>query len=90
MITGAAFSRFVGQVVVTAEGESCFYCGNPTGDPAVVWSGFGGEIFLHPACCVELAIRVLRDVHAMECKAHLHLVLVQDADKAGADLQRGR
>ncbi len=75
MITGVGFSRFVGQVIVTAEEETCFYCGNPTFDPAIVWSGFGGKIFLHPACCVELGIRVLRDVHELECKTNSRLVL---------------
>ncbi len=79
MITGAAFSRFVGTVVVTAESHICFYCGNPTQDPAIVWSGFGDEMFLHPTCCVELAIRVLRDVHELEGKTHSRLVLQRDS-----------
>lgn len=75
-ITGAAFSRFVGTVVVSAEKETCFYCGRPTSDPAIVWSGFGGEIFLHPACVAELALRLFRDLHELECRSHARLALV--------------
>ncbi len=75
MITGVAFSRFVGTVIVTAEGHICFFCGNPTHDPAIVWSGFGDEIFLHPACSMELVLRLVRDVHELEHKTDSRLVL---------------
>lgn len=80
MITGASLSKFVGQIVVTAQGEECFYCHHKLADPAIAWWGAGGiTIFLHPQCVVELAIRLFRDVHELECRTHSRLSFVRDA-----------
>lgn len=77
MITGVAFARFVGQVVVTAEGRECFYCHGPLSDPAIAWWGGDGiTMFLHPACVAELALRLFRDLHELECKTHSRLAMV--------------
>lgn len=56
----------------TAAGAICFYCGKATSDPAIHWMGFPMDIFLHPGCCVDLSIRLLRDVHQWQCVHHHH------------------
>jgi hypothetical protein len=66
MITGLDHSRLAGEVIVTARGERCFFCDEPTEDPAIVWFGATGEIFLHAACTAELAVRLFRDLHELE------------------------
>jgi hypothetical protein len=53
-------------LVITADEQRCFLCGEATADPAVLWSGFSEDVFLHPACAVEMTIRLLRDVHELE------------------------
>jgi len=63
-----------GEVVVTALGETCFYCDQPTSDPAITWHGATGAIWFHPACAVELCIRLNRDVLEWECRANARLV----------------
>jgi len=49
-------------------GTSCFYCGYPLKGTIVAWWGNGADIYLHPSCVVELTIRMLRDVHEIECQ----------------------
>lgn len=45
----------------------CFYCAGPfTKVPFVYWRGEPGFLALHPACFVELFIRLARDVHQVE------------------------
>lgn len=51
----------------TAVGDTCFYCGRLTRDPAVLWLGHTGRMVLHPPCVVELTIRLMRDLHEWEC-----------------------
>ncbi len=75
MITGASKYRPGDQVIITALGQTCFYCRGSTTDPGITWMGATGEIFLHPSCAVELVIRLLRDVHELECSSGLRLKL---------------
>ncbi|MEW6049028.1 MAG: hypothetical protein AB1609_21585 [Bacillota bacterium] len=56
--------------IITAHGQRCFYCGKPTEDPAVEWHGYTAQIFLHPACAVDLLLRLARDVWEFECRHH--------------------
>lgn len=55
-----------------AKSQCCFYCYKLVTTPAVLWAGEGGRIFLHAGCAVDLAIRILRDVHEIECKTHTY------------------
>ena len=48
--------------------QPCYYCYSPLTSPFVVWMGAGEPIALHPACVVELSIRLFRDVHEIECE----------------------
>lgn len=52
-------------IAFTAAGQQCFYCGERSIDPAIHWSGFTGEVYIHEACVVELAIRLFRDLHQL-------------------------
>ena len=50
--------------------DPCFYCGSPVvSTRGVYWMGSpkAYTIVLHPACTVNLTIRLLRDVHAIQC-----------------------
>ena len=63
----------------SANGESCFYCHKPiSADPAIFWFGGDCEVFLHPTCTVEWCLRLLRDVHEIECHEHVRVQLVAD------------
>jgi hypothetical protein len=55
-----------GDVVVTADGEACFYCGHPTSDPALVWAGETETIFLHAGCWIDWSIRMNSDLHRLQ------------------------
>lgn len=57
------------QMLKVDAGKPCFYCGKPLAAPIVQWMGCGTNrpLLLHPDCCVELTIRLLRDVHEGEC-----------------------
>ena len=58
-------------------GCTCFYCSRAiVHHPYIDWMGDGSTIFLHPGCAVDLAIRVLKDVHEIECKFHgeVHII----------------
>src|SRR5215207_7970191 len=46
----------------------CYYCGAYLGSPFVMWQGAGDPLALPPSCTVELTIRLLRDVHQVECE----------------------
>ncbi len=65
-LTGAGPWSRTGMVVPTAISHNCFFCGDPTTDPAVIWCGETGEIYLHPGCCADLAIRLFRDLHELQ------------------------
>jgi hypothetical protein len=47
----------------------CYYCHRQLGEGyGVMWAGAGPEqLALHPECAVELTLRLLRDVHQIEC-----------------------
>lgn len=55
------------------EGQQCFYCYAPIRAIAVFWMGAAGELWLHPACVVELTIRLYRDVHEVECGTNTYV-----------------
>lgn len=69
-LTGPDYWPATSTVLITAKGRTCFYCYHAVADPAVVWSGATGEIFLHAPCVVELTIRLYRDVHQLETATH--------------------
>ena len=48
--------------------QPCYYCGHSLTSPFIAWMGAGEAIALHPACTVELGIRLFRDVHQIECE----------------------
>lgn len=48
-----------------ADGQTCFYCGEATANPAIFWFGTQ-ELYLHPTCCLSLCIALLRDVHEIK------------------------
>ena len=50
--------------------QPCYYCAGVLESPFLVWMGAGEALTLHPACTVELTIRLLRDVHQVECQSH--------------------
>jgi hypothetical protein len=62
-ITWVGFWCANGTVVVTATGETCFYCGRALADPAITWHGETGDIWMHPGCAVDLTIRLHSDLH---------------------------
>lgn len=55
----------VSGIAFTAVGQVCLYCGKSLADPAIHWSGFGAEIYLHDPCVDELVIRLNRDRHEL-------------------------
>jgi hypothetical protein len=74
VITGPDPTRIATSgLVITADEQRCFFCGEATTDPCVMWSGFSDDVFLHPECAVELAMRLLRDVRALEHRSGYRL-----------------
>lgn len=61
-IDGNAATLFVLQ-----PGQKCFYCYQEITDIAVMWSG-EFDLWLHPACCQRLMLRLSRDCWEIECK----------------------
>ena len=54
----------------------CFYCFQPiTAGIAVNWMGYGGNIFMHPACALDFSVRFMRDIH----EAQLLLAVPDDS-----------
>lgn len=47
----------------SAVGMTCFLCGESLHDPAVFWMGVTGELYLHPACVLDLFVCLCRDLH---------------------------
>ena len=67
MITGPDPARIARSgLIITAADQQCFVCCEPVDDPSIMWSGFSADIFFHPACALELAIRLMRDIHEYE------------------------
>jgi hypothetical protein len=58
----------------------CFYCGHAMTLPGVQWLGATDEIWLHPSCVIELAIRLFRDVHEIECRSDLYITARTTSD----------
>ena len=52
----------------------CFFCfevltlWGDTRTPIIHWAGATGDIYLHPDCVLQLAIRMFRDVHEVQIK----------------------
>ena len=62
-------------VLPTAIGQSCFYCGTRTTDPAWTWSGeVGNPIYLHVSCALNLSIRMMRDMWLYQKRADIKAV----------------
>lgn len=57
-------------LVNSAIGHSCFFCHTLLDDPAVCWSGADADIYLHPDCVPDLAVRMFRDVHEIRNSAY--------------------
>jgi hypothetical protein len=72
--------RFHPNADTIRRGRACYYCGKVITSPAVIWSGFGDDIALHPACVLEWTIRLMRDVWQVQCEGHLHVELITDKD----------
>ena len=53
---------------VREERRPCFFCVEPMIPPLVHWMGAGGDIYLHPDCVFNLALRLYRDVHEIQQK----------------------
>lgn len=59
--------------VALADTRHCYYCGGPLDAFFIEWRGHrsGSKVLhvipLHPACTVDLCVRLLRDVHEYEC-----------------------
>jgi hypothetical protein len=49
--------------------DRCFFCGEGFWAPrrVVAWFGYGYTLWLHPECAVNLMLRLMRDVHAVQC-----------------------
>ena len=62
-VTGPTSQDAEHGLIHTAVGQICFYCGQSLQGPAIHWIGATDEIFLHSGCCVDLAVRLFRDVH---------------------------
>lgn len=68
------FHGFDGEVLLSASGETRFYCGKLVDDPAIEWRGHTAEVFLHPGCAIDFIIRLTRDVHQWQCSPLGHSV----------------
>jgi len=78
MITGPDPSQIEKSgLIITADDQRCFLCGEATADPSVMWSGFSEDVFLHAACAVEMTLRLMRDVHELEHRTGHRLAWVQ-------------
>lgn len=58
-------------------GMTCTYCGLPLSLP-IVYHHFkraGRELWIHPACAIDLSVRVLADVKECEQVMNAHAVL---------------
>jgi hypothetical protein len=58
---------------VSARGQICFYCGKFLSDPAVLWHGQTGNIYLHAACVDRFATALYSDagrITASEALGH--------------------
>lgn len=67
-----------GEIMVTAAGTGCFFCDRPIeSDPAWMWSGASGEIFLHPSCAADLGTRLFSDLHTWQRKSGLRFGATQ-------------
>ncbi len=58
---------------------ACIYCGEPLDAPHILWVGRTAELLVHAACALDFSLRLLRDVHEIECRLHLGAALTADA-----------
>jgi hypothetical protein len=61
-------------------GEPCFFCGKAADSPMVFWMGLTEPMYLvlHPACCLDLSLRLFRDVHEIQQTLEGHIEVVTD------------
>lgn len=60
-------------------GEPCFFCGEEADAPMVFWTGVKGtNLVLHPACAVDLTLRLYRDVHEVQQTLEGRIEMVTD------------
>ena len=63
----------------TSGSNQCFHCDTPIRSArAIEWMGSGGSIYLHPDCAVDLMIRIMRDVHAIQCIENTQTLFYED------------
>ena len=60
--------------------SNCYYCGNRIKGPCVWWRG-APDIWLHPECVVQMMIRMMSDVHEIQCKTVTRFEPVLGFDK---------
>ena len=59
----------------SAHDRFCFFCGKATDDPAVLWNGATGAIFLHEDCALNLCVGLMIDVRALRRRGEVEKVL---------------
>jgi hypothetical protein len=66
---------------------ACYYCrGTIISEPFIDWLS-KPTIYLHPHCAAEFAIRLLRDVHEVECRFHRDVQLTKfDTTQGGENV----
>jgi hypothetical protein len=80
MVFGLKFILETGLTKMPS-GLKCFYCSAPIQEfPYIDWLGTS-EIDFHPACVIELCVRLLRDVHQVECESKLEAHLTTDREE---------
>jgi hypothetical protein len=78
---GARLNPEPESTVMYRGGETCFHCHQAIWtDEAIEWHGSDAadgtaNLMFHPGCAIELSIRLLRDVHQIECRANVEVHL---------------
>jgi hypothetical protein len=71
-----------GHPVPILDGMVCAYCHHLITETCITWWGVRDkDLTLHPACAVDLCLRILRDVHEVECRQHLGVALTRAASR---------
>lgn len=78
---GARLNPEPESTVMYRGGDTCFHCGHAIWtDEAIEWHGNdraheAANLMFHPGCAVEFSIRLLRDVHQIECRSNVEIHL---------------
>ena len=68
--------------------EKCFYCGLAIGTfPFITWIGSGATINLHPACTLNLVVRLMHDVHDVQIHSSSHATMADGFDITEKELK---